>query len=237
MTPPLLIDIQAFWYIREPVSALSHLAGALLALAATVAVTRRAQQRGLGRWGVRRMVAYGMTLVLVFGASTAFHFPTWAPGELVLLKKLDHAAIFLTIAGTGTAIYGAVRRRWTTYLTVGLWVVTAAGVVLKMLVWPMPLWLTAVIYLALGWTAASGLIALVGRMEPVHKRLLLGGALAFTLGAVVFATGRPVLWRGVVEGHEVFHLFVLAGTAFFFTFVYRYCTRPDLFDLGGRVEG
>jgi hemolysin III len=229
---PLLLDIQPLWDIREPVSALSHLAGTLLALVATVAVTRRARARGLGRWGVRRMVAYGLTLVLVFGASTAFHFPTWAPEHLVLLKKLDHAAIFLVIAGTGTAIYGAVRRRWTTYLTAGLWVLTVAGGAIKMLVWPMPLWLTAVIYLTLGWTAASGLLALVGRMEPVHRRLLLGGTLAFTLGAVVFATGGPVLWRGVVEGHEVFHLFVLAGTAFFFTFVYRYCTRPDLFDLG-----
>ncbi|PSQ99588.1 MAG: hypothetical protein BRD48_03725 [Bacteroidetes bacterium QS_9_68_14] len=229
---PLLLDIQPLWGIREPVSALSHLAGALLAVVATVAVTRRAQQRGLGRWGVRRHGAYGLTLVLVFGASTAFHFPTWTPEELVLLKKLDHVAIFLTIAGTGTAIYGAVRRRWTTYLTVGLWVLTVAGGAVKMLVWPMPLWLTAVIYLALGWTAASGLIALAGHMEPVHRCLLLGGTLAFTLGAVVFATEWPVLWHGVIGAHEVFHFFVLAGAAFFFSFVYRYCTRPDLFGLG-----
>lgn len=226
-----LLDVQPLWLIRDPVSALSHLVGALLALWATVALTRRARRRGLGRWGVRRMVAYGLTLVFVFAASTAFHFPIWPHEELVLLKKLDHAAIFLTIAGTCTAIYGAVRLRWTTYLTVATWVVAGVGATLKMLIWPMPLWLSAVIYLGLGWTAGSGLFLLTGVMEPVHKRLLLGGAGAFTLGAVVFAAEWPVLWRGVVEGHELFHLFVLAGAALFFAFVYRFCTRPDLFDL------
>ena len=227
----LLLDVQPLWHIRDPVSALSHFAGVLLALVATVALTRRSRKRGLGRWGVRRMVAYGLTLVFVFGASTAFHVPTWAPEELVLLKKLDHAAIFLTIAGTGTAIYGAVRLRWTAYLTVAMWAVATAGLVLRMLVWPMPLWLSALIYLVLGWTAASGLIALASEMERSHKGLLLGGTAAFTSGAVIFATEWPVLWRGVVEGHELFHLLVLVGAALFFTFVYRHCTHPDLFDL------
>jgi hemolysin III len=233
-----LLDIQPLWHIREPFSTLSHLAGALLSLVATVALTRRARKRGLGRWGVRRMVAYGLTLVFVFGASTAFHFPIWAPNELVLLKKLDHAAIFLTIAGTSTAIYGAVRRRWTTYLTIAMWVLTVAGGALRMLVWPMPLWLTAALYLTLGWMAASGLLALMGRMDPVHKRLLFGGVASFTVGAVVFATKWPILWQGVVEAHELFHVFVLAGAALFFAFVYRFCTHPDLFDLGagGAVE-
>ena len=230
MIPPLL-DVQPLWLIREPFSALSHFAGALLALWATVALTRRARQRGLGRWGVRRMVAYGLTLVFVFGASTAFHFPLWPPEDLVLLQKLDHAAIFLTIAGTCTAIYGAVRLRWTTYLTIATWAVAVTGLVLKMLVWPMPLWLSAAIYLTLGWTAGSGLIALTGAMQPAHKRLLLGGMAAYTVGAVVFAAEWPVLWRGVIEAHELFHLLVLAGAALFFAFVYRYCTRPDLFDL------
>lgn len=227
----MLLEVQPLWLIREPFSALSHLLGALLALLATVALTRRAQRRGLGAWGVRRMAAYGLTLVSVFAASTAFHFPIWPEEQLTLLKKLDHAAIFLTIAGTGTAVYGAVRTRWTTYLTVAIWAVAVGGGVLKMLVWPMPLWLSAIIYLTLGWTASSGLIALTGAMEPTHKRLLLGGAATFTLSAVVFATEWPVLWRGVVEGHELFHVLVLVGVALFFIFVYRYCTHPDLFDL------
>ena len=236
MTPPLL-DIQPLWLIRDPVSAVSHLVGALLALWATVALAKRAQQHSLGRWGVSRLVAYGLTLVFVFAASTAFHFPVWPKEELVLLKKLDHAAIFLTIAGTCTAIYGAVRLRWTTYLTVATWTVAVTGLVLKMLIWPMPLWGSAAIYLTLGWTAGSGLIVLTDHMDPVHKRLLLGGALTFSLGALVFAAEWPVLWRGVVEGHELFHFFVLGGAAFFFAFVYRFCTRPDLFGLAGGAEG
>lgn len=233
--PHVLLDVQSLWHIREPFSALSHLLGALLGGVATIALVRRAQKRGLGRWGVRRMVAYGLTLVFVFAASTAFHFPTWPPEKLVLLKKLDHAAIFLTIAGTCTAIYGAVRTRWTTYLTAATWGVAVVGGVLKMLIWPMPLWLSAVIYLAVGWTAASGLIALVSEMEPVHKHLLVGGSAAFTIGAGVFIAKRPVLWRGVLEGHELFHVLVLAGAALFFVFVYRFCTYPDLFGLADRV--
>lgn len=230
--PHVLLDIQVLWHIREPFSALSHLLGALLGLVATVALVRRARKRGLGRWGVRRMAAYGLTLVFVFAASAAFHFPTWPKEDLVLLKKLDHAAIFLTIAGTCTAIFGAVRTRWATYLTVATWLAAVIGGVLKMLIWPMPLWLTAAIYLAVGWTAASGLVALMSEMEPVHKRLLAGGSAAFTVGAGVFAAQWPVLWRGVLEAHELFHVLVLAGAALFFTFVYRFCTHPDLFDLG-----
>ena len=155
--------------------------------------------------------------------------PYGEPEELVLFKKLDHAAIFLFIAGTSTAILGVLRVRWIRRLLVAVWGVALLALAVKMIVWPMPLWLTAVTYLFVGWTAAVGLYELATTAGWRQVRTLAAGALLYSLGAVIFALEWPVLWPGILEGHELFHLLVLGGSALHFLFIYRHCTRPGCF--------
>ncbi len=230
------LEVVPLWHIREPVSALSHLAGALLGFVAMVMLVRRARQRGLGRRAEVRLAAYGASLVLAFAASTLFHLFDWPDERLVPLMKIDHAAIFILIAGTCTAIYGAVRAHWIPWLIGAIWAAALGALVVKMLVWPMPLWLSALVYVTMGLGAAAGLLGLRQRLERVQWRLLYGSGGVFIIGAGIFAAEWPVIWPGHVEGHELFHFLVLIGAGLHFWFVYRYCAGPELLAYAARPD-
>lgn len=219
------LDIFALWGIRHPVSGLSHLLGMLLGVMALIALVRQAQRRGLPSADVWRLAIYGVSLVLVFTASALYHLCSGPPERIVLLQKLDHAAIFLMIAGTNTAFCGGFKG-WAGASCVATWIVALGALVLKLVVWPMTSWLSVLVYLTVGWVAAPGFFELVRVEGWPRLRLAMGGMIVYLIGAVVFATEWPVLWPGFIEGHELFHGLVLVGAAGHFAFVYRYGTRP-----------
>lgn len=206
---------------RDPFSMASHLVGALLSLVATVALVRRARQNGMTGLGVG---TYGLMMTLAFSASALFHYVGAGSPRLELYNKLDHSAIFLMIAGTGTAVYGALQAQWTDRLTSALWTVSILGMGLQLKFWSIPDWLTASIYLVVGWMASLGVVVVGRQMGGWSLRLFVAGAATFTLGAVVYAVEWPSLWAGVIGPHEVFHVLVLVGAGFHFWFVYRHCT-------------
>ncbi len=223
MLGPMLQTI-SYWGIRDPVSMFTHALGALLAMAATVVLVRRVRQSG--RRG-RAVAVYGVCVVIALMASALFHGIDAASARYTLFNKIDHAAIFLVVAGTGTAIYEALGARWSELLIGATWGVNLTAVAVKLIVWPMAPWGTALMYLGVGWTSSAGLGVVLHRSSWHQLSLFLAGAGVFTLGAVVFVTEWPVLWPGVVEGHEVFHVLVVMGLALHGAFIYQYCMdRP-----------
>lgn len=224
--PVGFLGIISLWGIRDPFSMLSHALGALLALGATVVLVRRARQHGMKGWGV---AVYGLSLVLGLTASAVFHYVEVDSDRLLLYKKIDHAAIFLVMAGTGTAIYATLQTRWADRLIAAIWGMSVIGIAVKLIVWPLGMWETASMYLAVGWTSSMGVLKLPPAATWRRLRLFIAGAVVFSLAAVVFATKWPVLWPGVIEGHEVFHVLVLLGEALHLRFVYLYCTSPRAF--------
>jgi len=223
---PLLLDVVPFWGLREPFSALSHGLGALLAAWATAHLVRKARSNGL----VGRAVGvFGTTVVLAFAASALFHTVDVPPDRLDLYGKIDHAAIFLVVAGTGTAIYSMLEGQWSDQLLAATWGLTIVAIVAKLSIESLGGWETAALHLTVGWVCSIGLFAVATSDHWRRMSSFVAGALFFTIGAVVFATDWPVLWPGFVEGHEVFHVLVLVGEAFHFHFVYHYCTCPDAF--------
>lgn len=220
---PILLDRITLFGIREPVSALSHGAGAVLGVIAMVVLIRRAARAGASMRARARMLLYGICLVLAFGASFLFHLFDRPPEEIVLYKKLDHAAIFLLIASTTAAIVGLFDRAWSSWMIRATWAVAVVGIVIKMTVWPMSLWMSATIYLLAGWFGAIGLILAARTAGWARLRPLLHGAILMSGAAFCFALEQPVLVSGVIEGHEVFHIGILAGMALFFVFIYRHC--------------
>jgi hemolysin III len=208
---------------RDPFHVATHLLGVLFSLAATYVLVRRARRNGMQGRGVG---VYGLMMSVAFSASVLFHFVEDGSPRYDLYNKLDHSAIFLMIAGTGTAIYAAFQARWTDYLTGALWTVALMGILLKLTLWPMPDWLTASIYVAVGWLGGIGVLALARRADARPVSLFVVGAVVFSLGGVVYAVGWPSPWAQVVGPHGVFHVLVLAGAAFHVGFVYRHCTDP-----------
>lgn len=159
-------------------------------------------------------IAFGITAVLLFATSATYHRGRWSPGVASLLKRWDHANIFLIIAGTYTPFA-------VTLLPPGqgrtlLWVVWAgavAGVVFRVFWVGAPRWLYTVVYVALGWVAVFYLVPFWRDGGPVIVLLIAAGGVLYTLGAVVYGTKRPdpsPRWFGF---HEVFHAFTVAAFA------------------------
>jgi hemolysin III len=157
---------------------------------------------------------YGLSLSSLFGVSALYHGPNWSPRVRQWLRKLDHATIFLAIAGTYTAIAGLALPGGTAWpvLTV-VWVGALAGAALQLVRGLGRRWLSAGPYLALGWVALTVTPQLAETLGYGGFMLLLAGALLYSTGAVVYARKRPDPRPLVFGYHEVFHLLVIAAAA------------------------
>lgn len=159
---------------------------------------------------------YGLSLIVLFGTSALFHRPTWAPRARDLVGRLDQSAIFLLIAGTYTPFGLLLGPGLGHLLLAGVWTSALGGVALSLL-WPeAPKPLMAAIYVAYGWSFALLVPALFRTTRSPVLGLILLGAVAYTVGALVYALKRPDPFPRTFGYHEVFHLLVIAAAAFHF---------------------
>ena len=192
---------------------------ALAAAAALVVLARGA------RGGEARVAAlvYGLSLSAMFGASALYHRIDWSPGPHAWLRRLDHSMIFVLVAGTYTpfaVLVLAPALGWTVLAVV--WGGALAGVVISLLWIDAPRWLTALLYVALGWVSIVVMPQLWDRAGVLAVALLATGGLLYTAGAVVYARRRPDPVPRVFGYHEVFHVLVIAAAAVHFAAVAVY---------------
>ncbi len=160
---------------------------------------------GLPRLG---SVVYAVCTVGLFGVSATYHRVTWRSARArTLMKRADHAMIFIFIAATYTPIaltvlHGTER----TVVLAGVWGGALLGVTLRMAWLAAPRWATIPLYIALGWAAVAVLPSVLHGAGVAALVLLLVGGLIYTLGAVAYAARRPNPWPGTFGYHEVFHL-------------------------------
>ena len=195
--------------MREPVNGLSHLAAAIVAVAGLIALLV------IGHSNIGKEVSlliYGVTLVLLFTASATYHLVSAKPRVTAVLRKLDHAAIYLLIAGTYTPFcYNMFSGFWRWGLLSIVWVLALTGIGVKMFVMGAPRWLNTAIYLVLGWLIIFGIQELLAVL-PVGALIWLSvGGILYTLGAVVYATKILDFVPGKFGFHEVWHIFVILG--------------------------
>jgi hemolysin III len=208
------------WRAIEPFSCYSHLVGVLLAISGLVVLL------GLSRDDPWRLVAfsiYGASLILLYLASTVYHWLLLPIAQRKWLNRIDHVAIFLLIAGTYTPVCLVTLRGgwgWTVFGVV--WGVALAGMILKLFFRSLPRWISASLYLGMGWTAVVAVAPLVRAFPPPALLWLLAGGLLYTAGAVIYATRRPNPLPRVFGFHEIFHLFVLGGSISHFVFMLRW---------------
>lgn len=157
---------------------------------------------------------FAVAIATMFGVSALYHRVQWKPAARRWMRRLDHAAIYLLIAGTYTpfgllALSGV--WRWTVLPIV--WGGALAAIVLKLAWVDGPKWLSAVIGIALGWIGIVALPQLWEHAGASGVALLLVGGMLYTLGAVVYACRRPDPVPAVFGYHELFHALVIAAAA------------------------
>ena len=169
----------------------------------------------------RRLVCaiYAVLLTAMFGVSAILHVGGWGPRAYGWLRRLDHATIFLCIAGTYTPCValglGAAGDR----LLALAWIVCGLGVA-RALAWPhAPRAITATAYVAAGWVAVSEVRTLAAALPAATIALLLAGGALYTVGAVIYLVRRPDPWPATFGFHEIFHALVVAAAVCHFAAV------------------
>jgi hemolysin III len=168
-----------------------------------------------GADGGRARVAasvFAASVAACFGTSALYHRVTWTPRVRLWMRRLDHAGVYLLIAGTYTPVSLLVLSgAWQTVVLTIVWVGTVAAIVLKFAWVAAPKWLAVTIALALGWVAVAALPQLFARLNPAAVILLVVGGLAYTAGAVVYSRRRPDPAPAVFGYHELFHALTIVG--------------------------
>ena len=210
--------------IREPGSAITHFVGMMLALFAAVP---RLVNAGVSS-GEKNMAAMGIfmvSMILLYGASATYHSVNLKGRSLRIFRKLDHMMIFVLIAGSYTPVCLIVLGGKPGYTLLALvWGIALAGMLIKACWITCPKWFSSVIYIAMGWVCVLVFGRLFDTLSTPAFLWLLGGGIIYTVGGVIYALKLP-LFNSRHKGfgsHEVFHLFVMAGSICHFIFMYFY---------------
>lgn len=200
---------------RELLNTLTHGIGAVLAVIGTSALVVLAVRDG-DPWKVTSFAIYGAMLVLLYVASTLYHGvrERWKP----LCRKLDHAAIYLLIAGTYTPFtLVTLRGAWGWSLFGAIWGLAVLGILQELVLAGRRRVLSMILYPAMGWLAVVAIGPLVGALPSPALGWIVGGGLLYTGGIAFYGLDRRWLYA-----HPVWHLFVLGGSACHYVAVVRY---------------
>jgi hemolysin III len=158
-------------------------------------------------------IVFAASVVSCFGASALYHRPTWTPPVRAWLARVDHAGIYLLIAGAYTPFaFLVMSRAWAVSVLAVVWGGAFLGILLKLFWVRAPKWLSAAIGLALGWVGAAAFSQLL-KLELAGVLLVVGGGVLYTVGAIVYVRRRPDPVPRVFGYHELFHVLTLAATA------------------------
>ncbi len=162
-------------------------------------------------------VIYSLCALALFGISALYHRVTWSSKKRAIWKKLDHAAIYLMIAGTATpvAILGLDEISGRNFL-ITIWLVAFVGMFQSIFFVNLPKMVSAVIYLIAGYLILPYISELSKSIGTANCWFIVAGGIAYSLGALSYGLKRPILNPKIFSYHEVFHLFVNAGAIFHF---------------------
>jgi hemolysin III len=158
-------------------------------------------------------IVFAASVAACFGASALYHRPTWTPGVRAWLARLDHAGVYLLIAGAYTPFaFLVMSRGWEVPILAVVWSGALIGILLKLFWVRSPKWLSAAIGLALGWVSVAAFSQLL-KLQLPGVLLVIAGGLLYTVGAIVYVRRRPDPVPHVFGYHELFHVLTVAATA------------------------
>jgi hemolysin III len=196
---------------RDPVSGFTHLAFAVMAvIGATVLITLSAVWHKW--WHLGAFITYGVSLFLLFLASSLYHLLPVGERAVRVLRQLDHIAILLLIAGTYTPFcLIPLRGPWGWSLFAAVWAAALGGMFVAIFAIKAPRWVHTSLYLALGWLIVAAMLPLVRHISGEGLFWIALGGAFYTVGAVIYGLKRPDPAPGVFGFHEIWHILVMLG--------------------------
>lgn len=210
--------------IREPGSALTHFIAMMLAVFAAVPLLLKAGLTS-GMRSFTAMAIFMTSMILLYAASATYHSVNVSGNRLKFFRKLDHMMIFVLIAGSYTPVCLIILGRNVGYPLLALvWGIALVGMVINLCWITCPKWVSSIIYIAMGWVCVLVFGQLLDSLSTAAFLWLLGGGLLYTIGGIIYALKLPIFNAKYkcFGSHEVFHLFVMAGSVCHFVFMFAY---------------
>ena len=213
---------KAYTVAEEIAHALTHGVGAIAAIVGLIFMLVWSVSYG-DTFHVVSAAIYGASLILLYLASTLYHAFPW-PRVKAFFQQMDHAAIYVLIAGTYTPFALVnLRGAWGWTLLGVVWGIAVVGVIIEVAMKERKKWLSLSLYLGMGWMALIMIKPLIDSVEPGGLWLLLAGGLAYTFGVIFY------VWKSLRFHHAIWHVFVLAGSVLhFFSVFYFVLPHPNM---------
>ncbi|MDR3543852.1 MAG: hemolysin III family protein [Desulfosporosinus sp.] len=206
--------------MKEPVNTWTHLIpfmAAIVGLVFLIIISKNNMSK------LVTMTIYGLSVIVLYGASSVYHGVKTTPLRELLLKRVDHIAIYFLIAGSYTPVfYYGLEGAWRWAMLTAVWTLAVIGMALKIWFIHAPRYVSATFYVALGWIALVPFLQLIKHLPMGAIILMAVGGMAYTLGAVIYATKIFDFYPSRFGFHEIFHLFIAAGSIVHFIMICIY---------------
>lgn len=210
--------------LKDPGSAITHMIGMMMAaMAAIPLLIKAAREPGIVH--VASLSVFIVSMILLYAASSTYHSLNISPRINKMLRKMDHMAIFVLIAGTYTPVCLITLDKSTGIrLCTLVWMIAAAGIVINLCWITCPKWFSSLFYIAMGWVCVLAFTQLLNALSPAAFGWLLAGGVIYTMGGVIYALKLPIFnsRHKYFGSHEIFHLFVMGGSFCHYVFMYQF---------------
>lgn len=208
---------------REPFSGFSHMVGAIISLLGLFFLLFvQLYTKNYNSYTLLSTVIFGVSLILLYTASSVYHLVIAKESIINILRKIDHAMIFVLIAGTYTPICLMLLDNPIKYYMLSLiWGIAVVGILFKIYWINCPSWLSSAIYIAMGWMAVFIFNPLSKAVSSKGLSILVLGGVLYTIGGVIYCLEKKGKHR-TFGAHEIFHIFVLLGSITHYYFIYKY---------------
>lgn len=197
---------------REPVSGFTHLFGALIS-AVGLFVLLESGVSSSNPWRIYTFLVFGISLILLYSASTIYHLVVASEKAIKVLRRIDHSMIYVLIAGSYTPVcLISLRNKIGIQLFIAIWSLAVIGILVKNFWFNAPRWLSTGFYILMGWLVVVAIYPLSKALPAAALAWLVAGGIMYTVGGLIYALKWPNITTKYFGFHEIFHLFVLAGS-------------------------
>ena len=219
-----LEEIMKHFKLKDPGSAITHFIGMLMAMFAATPLILRAM-RAPDTVHVISLSIFIVSMILLYAASTTYHTFDLSERTNKILKKLDHCMIFVLIAGSYTPICLIVLHGRTGLMLLALvWSIAILGIIFKLCWVTCPKWVSSVLYISMGCVCVLAFTQILNSLPAAAFNWLLAGGIIYTVGGIIYALKLPIFnaHHKYFGSHEIFHLFVMAGSICHFIMMFEY---------------